>query len=249
MVLWAAPGAAGIADVVDGSDVLSAAASRAVEHRAGMASGGVLALHVRRRDRDSGRGRRRQRRGHSAQPLRRQLDDGVGISMLIAGFVGAAAWLVLMVLLPVGLTIRRPPPPAPGWAFHPYPPPCPTGRRELRDRPPRRCAVGVPDEGGAPKSSGWYSGQSRRGMQRFGAHLERSLMKRLYRVVVGGGERDMDLPIGSPTRRPQLSRRPACRHAHTDGLAEVHQTRIAQHAEHPVVKHLRFGVVSAIEPK
>ncbi|MGA8545753.1 MAG: hypothetical protein WB785_10920 [Mycobacterium sp.] len=125
MVLWAAPGAAGIADVVDGSDVLSAAASRAVEHRAGMASGGVLALHVRRRDRDSGRGRHRQRRGHSAQPLRQQLDDGVGISMLIAGFVGAAAWLVLMVLLPVGLTIRRPPPPAPGWAFHPYPPAMP----------------------------------------------------------------------------------------------------------------------------
>jgi hypothetical protein len=43
-----------------------------------------------------------------------------GIAMLVAGFVGAAAWLALMVLLLVGLTKRPLPPPPPYWA---YPPP------------------------------------------------------------------------------------------------------------------------------
>jgi hypothetical protein len=45
-----------------------------------------------------------------------------GISTLVAGFVGAAAWLALMVLLLIGLTKRPLPPPPPYWA---YPPPGP----------------------------------------------------------------------------------------------------------------------------
>jgi hypothetical protein len=48
-----------------------------------------------------------------------------GIALLIAGFVGAAAWLALTVLLVIGLSNRPPPPPAPGWAFPPYPPAMP----------------------------------------------------------------------------------------------------------------------------
>ena len=48
-----------------------------------------------------------------------------GILMLSAGFVGAAAWLALVVLLIVGLTNRPVPPPPPGWAFPPYPPAVP----------------------------------------------------------------------------------------------------------------------------
>jgi hypothetical protein len=43
-----------------------------------------------------------------------------GIVMLVAGFVGAAAWLSLMVLLLIGLNHRPIAPPPPRWA---YPPP------------------------------------------------------------------------------------------------------------------------------
>jgi hypothetical protein len=43
-----------------------------------------------------------------------------GIVMLVAGFVGAAAWLALMVLLLIGLNHRPLAPPPPRWA---YPPP------------------------------------------------------------------------------------------------------------------------------
>jgi hypothetical protein len=42
--------------------------------------------------------------------------------MLGAGFIGAAAWLALLVLLFVGLNNRPVPPPPPRWAFPPYPP-------------------------------------------------------------------------------------------------------------------------------
>jgi hypothetical protein len=47
------------------------------------------------------------------------------ILLLTAGFVGAAGWLALLVLLIVGLTKRPLPPPPPRWAFPPYPPAVP----------------------------------------------------------------------------------------------------------------------------
>ncbi len=45
-----------------------------------------------------------------------------GVAMLGAGFVGAVAWLALMVFLIVGLTKRPLPPAPPRWAYPPYPP-------------------------------------------------------------------------------------------------------------------------------
>jgi hypothetical protein len=43
------------------------------------------------------------------------------ILLLIAGFVGATAWLALLVLLFIGLNNKPLPPPPPRWAFPPYP--------------------------------------------------------------------------------------------------------------------------------
>jgi hypothetical protein len=70
-----------------------------------------------------------------------------------------------------------------------------------------------------------------------------------HRVVVSRRERDMDLPIGS---HPGTLGDPESRLTVppvSDGLAEIHLPRITQHARQPVVEHLRFGVVSAIDSK
>jgi hypothetical protein len=58
--------------------------------------------------------------------------------MLIAGLVGAAAWLALIVLLFVGLNNRPVPPPHPRWAFPPYPPAVPSRSNSSWHQPPTR---------------------------------------------------------------------------------------------------------------